>query len=102
MRVEHLFPHERNKTQIFVNCAQLNIIGNGGGMYSTCAYFGVYRFKDVMKTDLCIGKPTQFARFPGTYKINEPGINIPTGKEAEVYADYRKYGPAPGPPVWTG
>lgn len=34
MRIEHLNPHEANKTQIYVNCAQIRIIGKGGGAYN--------------------------------------------------------------------
>lgn len=41
--------HMENYSQWYVNCAQVNIIGPGGGT------------------------PTGFARFPGTYDIKDPG-----------------------------
>jgi hypothetical protein len=61
-----------------------------------------FRDFNEVKADGSTGTPTQFAQFPGTYKLDDPGINIPDGTEKEVYADFMKYGPAPGPPVWTG
>jgi len=107
MRIENIFPtHMYNYSQWYVNCAQVNIIGPGGGT------------------------PTQFAKFPGTYDINDPGISAPkpifrhdVSDLADIHApiglripenqfvkgglvpdsemrllDYK----APGPPVWTG
>jgi hypothetical protein len=50
MRIEQFMPtHMFNYTQWYVNCAHVNVIGPGGGT------------------------PTEFARFPGTYDINDPG-----------------------------
>lgn len=50
VRVEHLFVHDKlNETQIYVNCAQVNVVGPGGG------------------------KPTNLIRFPGGYSPNDPG-----------------------------
>lgn len=33
MRIEHIYPHEKNETQLWANCAQINIIGEGGGKF---------------------------------------------------------------------
>lgn len=84
MRIENIFPtHMYDYSQWYINCAQVNIIGPGGGT------------------------PTQFAKFPGTYDINDPGIRIPENQfvqgglvpDSEMrLLDYK----APGPPVWTG
>ena len=38
-----------NYSQWYVNCAHVNVIGSGGGT------------------------PTEFAKFPGTYVVDEPG-----------------------------
>lgn len=57
------------------------------------------------------GTPTEFARFPGTYKVDSVGIRVPDG--VEYYpsdgkgSDWRWVGGfmqyiPPGPPVWTG
>lgn len=51
MRVEQWMPTDSfNYSQWYVNCAQINIIGSGGGV------------------------PTGFAKFPGTYNITDPGL----------------------------
>ncbi|GAB1315561.1 hypothetical protein MFIFM68171_05771 [Madurella fahalii] len=84
MRIENFMPtNQFNYSQWYVNCAHINIIGPGGGT------------------------PTGFAKFPGTYKIDDPGIFIPI----EQYVGYGtvededmrllEYKP-PGPAVWTG
>ena len=31
MRVEHIYPSVKNDSQFYVNCAQVNIVGPGGG-----------------------------------------------------------------------
>jgi hypothetical protein len=50
MRIENFMPTEDPRyIQFYVNCAFVNIIGPGGGT------------------------PTEFARFPGTYKDDDPG-----------------------------
>jgi hypothetical protein len=50
-----------------------------------------------------VGKPTQFARFPGTYQMDHPGIRLPDGTKipGTEYWDNTNY-TAPGPPVWEG
>lgn len=49
LRIEQFMPTEEfNYSQWYVNCAHVNIIGPGGG------------------------KPTEFAKFPGTYRIDDP------------------------------
>ncbi|KXX81539.1 putative endo-beta-1,4-glucanase D [Madurella mycetomatis] len=84
MRIENFMPTNRfNYSQWFINCAHINIIGPGGGT------------------------PTGFAKFPGTYKIEDPGILIPDdqlvngGKVANEDMRLLEYKP-PGPAVWTG
>ncbi|KAI1816928.1 lytic polysaccharide monooxygenase [Poronia punctata] len=84
MRLEQWMPTQLdNYTQWYVNCAQVNIIGPGGGT------------------------PTGFAKFPGTYEIDDPGLLIPLDQlvnggyvddEHMRLQDYQ----APGPAVWTG
>lgn len=84
MRIEQFMPTiELDYTQWYVNCAHINIIGNGGGV------------------------PSGFAQFPGTYDIHDPGLYIP--KEQFYNGGYVKDEDmklldyvAPGPAVWTG
>lgn len=53
MRIEQFMPTTtRNYTQWYVNCAHVNIMGPGGGT------------------------PTEFARFPGTYVVDQPGKQL--------------------------
>jgi len=66
MRIEHFMPTDISPPyqQFYVNCALVNIIGPGGGT------------------------PVGFARFPGTYKPDDPGIfNLP--KSAVSLCDSR-------------
>ncbi|GAB1319632.1 hypothetical protein MFIFM68171_09842 [Madurella fahalii] len=82
MRIEHFMPTDfvPSYQQWYVNCAFVNIIGPGGGT------------------------PVGFARFPGTYKANDPGLQVPSNQFSEVeQEDMRllEYKP-PGPAVWTG
>jgi len=60
---------------------------------------------------MVVGVPKEFARFPGTYKVDEPGIRIKDG--VEYYEDNSKGGDfrwhggylqytQPGPAVWEG
>jgi len=50
MRIENIFPETNpGYRQFYVNCALVNIIGPGGGV------------------------PKGFAKFPGTYKEEDPG-----------------------------
>ncbi len=50
MRIENFMPTDSlSYQQFYINCAFVNIIGPGGGT------------------------PTEFARFPGTYKAEDPG-----------------------------
>ncbi|KAK4156057.1 glycosyl hydrolase family 61-domain-containing protein [Chaetomidium leptoderma] len=84
MRIEQWMPtHMLDYSQWYVNCAQVNIIGPGGGT------------------------PTEFAKFPGTYDIHDPGLMIPTNQfvnggfvpdDEMRLLEYK----APGPAVWTG
>lgn len=83
LRFEFIMPNDMiEQPQFYVNCAQLNIIGSGGGT------------------------PTQFAKFPGTYQYTDPGIHIPRDQLVRGYYPDEEmrldqYQP-PGPPVWTG
>ncbi|KAI1337334.1 glycosyl hydrolase family 61-domain-containing protein [Xylariaceae sp. FL0016] len=80
LRIEQFMPTAiYNVTQWYPNCAQINVLGKGGGV------------------------PTGFARFPGTYKVDDPGILI--SEEMAAYppdARNLSYYAAPGPAVWTG
>lgn len=84
MRIEQFMPTQfDNYCQWYVNCAHVNIIGPGGGT------------------------PTEFARFPGTYVDNEPGLKVPLNQLAgggyvpDEEMRLLEYQP-PGPAVWTG
>ncbi|KAK4035332.1 glycosyl hydrolase family 61-domain-containing protein [Parachaetomium inaequale] len=84
MRIEHFMPTNMfNYSQWYVNCAHVNIIGPGGGT------------------------PTGFAKFPGTYEIDSPGLQIPNnqlvngGYVADEDMRLLDYTP-PGPAVWSG
>jgi len=84
MRIENFMPTgELRYIQFYVNCAFVNIIGPGGGT------------------------PTEFARFPGTYPDDDPGLLVPpeqdigSGKLALEDMKLMEYRP-PGPPVWIG
>lgn len=109
MRIEQFMPtSQHNYCQFYVNCAHINIIGPGGGT------------------------PTGFARFPGTYQIDDPGVSNPlntggvSGDGAKYVYAFSLLGlkipfnqdenggfvpndelrlfeyQAPGPAVWTG
>ncbi|EAQ88640.1 hypothetical protein CHGG_05259 [Chaetomium globosum CBS 148.51] len=83
LRIEQFMPTTtRNYTQWYVHCAHVNIMGPGGGT------------------------PTEFARFPGTYVVDQPGVLIPenqflAGSEPEEGFKLFDYRP-PGPAVWSG
>lgn len=83
MRIEQFWPTDLyNYSQWFVNCAHVNIMGEGGG------------------------SPAGFARFPGTYEIDDPGIRLPGNQMvlgSVKVEDMRllEYKP-PGPAVWAG
>ncbi|KAH6649468.1 glycoside hydrolase [Chaetomium tenue] len=84
MRIEQWMPTQMsNYSQWYVNCAHVNIIGPGGGT------------------------PAGFAKFPGTYVVDEPGLKIPVNQmvnggyvpdDEMRLLEYQ----APGPAVWTG
>lgn len=83
LRFEYLMPDDRKEAaQWYINCAQINIIGPGGGT------------------------PTEFAKFPGTYQYDDVGINIPKDQLVKGYYPDEEMRLdqyiAPGPPVWTG
>ncbi|KAF2267774.1 hypothetical protein CC78DRAFT_489693 [Lojkania enalia] len=78
LRIEQFMPTATfNYTQWYVNCAHINIIGPGGG--SIQGY--------------------DFAKFPGTYVIMDPGLWITVAQESRE--DLLSYS-APGPEVWKG
>ncbi|KAH6614508.1 glycosyl hydrolase family 61-domain-containing protein [Chaetomium sp. MPI-SDFR-AT-0129] len=84
MRLEQWLPTKMyNYSQWYVNCAHINVIGPGGGT------------------------PTGFAKFPGTYTVDSPGLQIPENQVVDGgwvpddqlrLLEYQ----APGPDVWTG
>ncbi|KAK0745604.1 glycoside hydrolase [Schizothecium vesticola] len=83
MRIENIFPETNpGYRQFYVNCALVNIIGPGGGV------------------------PKGFAKFPGTYKEEDPGLQAPRNqvslsgipREELRLLEYKP----PGPAVWTG
>ncbi|KAF2262934.1 hypothetical protein CC78DRAFT_582130 [Lojkania enalia] len=78
LRIEQFMPTSSfNYTQWYVNCAHINIIGRGGG--SLQGY--------------------DFAKFPGSYDIMDPGLWIGWAQESQTsLSDYI----APGPAVWKG
>jgi hypothetical protein len=76
LRMEQFWPLKpATGIQWYVNCAQINIVGSGGGT------------------------PTNFAKFPGTYKATDPGITLPS--DITYSSNLNKYTP-PGPAIWTG
>ncbi|KAL2257467.1 hypothetical protein VTK26DRAFT_136 [Humicola hyalothermophila] len=80
MRIEQFMPtYLPNYSQWYVNCAHVNIIGPGGGT------------------------PTEFAKFPGTYQEDHPGIHVPSSQvvNSDGEKNLLEY-QAPGPAVWTG
>ncbi|KAL2192584.1 glycosyl hydrolase family 61-domain-containing protein [Corynascus similis CBS 632.67] len=84
MRIENFMPTAATGyLQFYINCAFVNIIGPGGG------------------------SPTEFVKFPGTYKDDDPGFLVPPNQEVlgglveEKDLKLMEYKP-PGPAVWTG
>jgi hypothetical protein len=76
LRMEQYWPLKpATSIQWYVNCAQVEVVGSGGGT------------------------PTEFAKFPGTYKASDPGITLPS--DMSYYQNLEKYTP-PGPAVWKG
>jgi hypothetical protein len=76
LRAEHFWPLKPpTSIQWYVNCAQINVVGPGGGT------------------------PTNFAKFPGTYQATDPGISLPS--DISYSSNLTRYTP-PGPAVWTG
>ncbi|KAF2121554.1 glycosyl hydrolase family 61-domain-containing protein [Lophiotrema nucula] len=78
LRVEHLYVRPQyNNTQFYIACAQIEVMGPGGGT------------------------PGPLVRFPGAYKYEDPGIFV----EQRIYdwplSGLLTYQP-PGPPVWRG
>ncbi|KAF2688488.1 lytic polysaccharide monooxygenase [Lentithecium fluviatile CBS 122367] len=90
LRHEQIWPRPPQEeviqtTQFYVNCAQINVIGEGGGT------------------------PGPTVKFPGAYAADSPGISIPKG--SEYYDEDRKQMQwtmgflnytAPGPQIWSG
>ncbi|KAI0810211.1 glycosyl hydrolase family 61-domain-containing protein [Xylaria sp. FL0064] len=75
MRMEHLYLSSEvsARLQLYVNCAQININGPGGG------------------------KPTEFLKFPGSYIVGEARGTVLTKEQAGHY-EGDKYINALGPP----
>jgi len=82
VRIEQFDPNGPAYTRYnewYINCAQINLISEGGGDLSTA------------------GK----ARFPGSYKYDDPGLAQPPGNPPGYGGDLLTYRP-PGPGVWQG
>lgn len=78
LRVEHLYVRsEFNSTQFYVACAQVNVLGEGKG-------------------DMGKG-----VRFPGAYRLEDPGIWVGEEMYEWPLKGLSRYVP-PGPPVWRG
>lgn len=70
MRIEFIYPSWKiSEPQWYINCAHVEIIGPGGGKPSLSRYALARR----ESTQQRLGNPTEFARFPGTYKMDDPG-----------------------------
>ncbi|KAF2794320.1 lytic polysaccharide monooxygenase [Melanomma pulvis-pyrius CBS 109.77] len=90
LRVEQFMPLLPDYTQWYVNCAHIEVRGPGGGDPA----------------------PFTTAKFPGTYKIEHPGISLPpevgiarpedpTPAYPYAFLNLTAYQP-PGPALWTG
>lgn len=79
MRMEMLYPNvlpDIAGTQLYVNCAQVNIIGPGGGT------------------------PKEFVKFPGAYNKDTPGVKMDEAAFGpSLSRNLNKY-PIAGPDVW--
>ncbi|KAF2875411.1 hypothetical protein BDV95DRAFT_602847 [Massariosphaeria phaeospora] len=80
LRFEQFWPSQKFKmTQFFINCAQVNIIGPGGGNMEGYS----------------------FAKFPGAYNYTDPGLQGNEGMYKYPREGLSRY-VAPGPAVWKG
>jgi hypothetical protein len=82
MRVEMIYPNllpDDSRTQFYVNCAHVNVIGPGGG------------------------SPGTFVKFPGLYNKNTPGVKMPDEKVfgPSLTKNLNQY-IMPSPAVWKG
>lgn len=78
MRVEQLYVRPRwNTTQFYVACAQIRVVGQGGG------------------------EPGPLVRFPGAYGLGDEGILVPEEMYEWPLRGLEGYR-APGPEVWRG
>jgi hypothetical protein len=78
LRVEHLYVRPTfNTTQFYIACAQINVIGPGGG------------------------KPGPLVKFPGAYDLRDPGIWIEERMYEWPASGLLEY-KALGPEVWKG
>lgn len=93
--------------QFYINCAQLNIIGEGGGKCLKKVQERDVRNKRLIP--FCSGTPSPTVKFPGAYTVEDPGISIPNGTEwydsestqVAWTTGFMNY-TAPGPAIWTG
>ncbi|KAF2708877.1 lytic polysaccharide monooxygenase [Pleomassaria siparia CBS 279.74] len=78
LRVEHLYVRPAwNTTQFYIACAQIDVVGPGGG------------------------KPGPTVKFPGAYDLSDPGILVSNRVYEWPLSGLLGY-VAPGPTVWTG
>ncbi|KAF2265708.1 hypothetical protein CC78DRAFT_578873 [Lojkania enalia] len=81
LRVEHLYVRSAfNTTQFYIACAQINITS---------------------PPKTTIGTPGPLVKFPGAYKLEDPGIWVQDNYYDWPPSGLLNYVP-PGPPVWTG
>ncbi|KAF2649236.1 lytic polysaccharide monooxygenase [Lophiostoma macrostomum CBS 122681] len=78
LRIEHMYVRSAfNTTQFYVECAQIEVVGPGGG------------------------EPGPLVRFPGAYDLRDRGIWVSDDVYNWPEKGLDEYKP-PGPPVWTG
>ncbi|KAI0436601.1 glycosyl hydrolase family 61-domain-containing protein [Xylaria telfairii] len=77
IRVEQFMPYSKWLSEWFVNCAQVKVVGKGGGT------------------------PGPLVKFPEAYKATDPGIDIPPSFLTRPRSGLSQYIP-PGPPIWQG
>ncbi|CAI6234016.1 unnamed protein product [Periconia digitata] len=75
LRMEQFWPWgNKDRSQWYVNCAHVNIVGSGGGT------------------------PGPTIKIPEAYHATDPGILLPTNSTGWITEGYKPV----GPPVWTG
>lgn len=103
-------------TQQFVNCAQVEVTGPGGGKYKL-HHYGLHIL--LHGIDISQGTPGPTTKFPGAYdpadkgKLQRPIYNYVTNEYIGIWLPRSMYNPykpsdllknykGPGPEIWTG